>query len=41
MQDQMKKEERLGSAPIGRLMASMAVPAVAAQLINLLYNIVD
>lgn len=41
MQEQMKKEERLGSAPIGRLMLSMAVPAVAAQLINLLYNIVD
>ncbi len=41
MQEQMKKEERLGSAPIGKLMLSMAVPAVAAQLINLLYNIVD
>lgn len=35
------KEERLGNAPLGKLMASMAVPAVAAQLINLLYNIVD
>lgn len=35
------KEERLGSASLGKLMASMAVPAVAAQLINVLYNIVD
>lgn len=40
-QEKEKREERLGSAPIGRLMVSMAVPAVAAQLINLLYNIVD
>lgn len=40
----MKKEkdsQRLGSAPLGRLMVSLAVPAVAAQLINVLYNIVD
>lgn len=36
-----KQDERLGSAPLGRLMVSMALPAVAAQLINVLYNIVD
>lgn len=36
-----KNDERLGSAPLGRLMLSMAIPAVAAQLINMLYNIVD
>ena len=36
-----RTDERLGSAPLGRLMLSMAVPAVAAQLINMLYNIVD
>lgn len=36
-----KSDERLGSAPLGRLMVSLAVPAVAAQLINVLYNIVD
>lgn len=34
-------DERLGTAPLGKLMAGMAVPAVAAQLINVLYNIVD
>lgn len=40
----MKKEmdsQRLGTAPLGSLMFSLAVPAVAAQLINVLYNIVD
>lgn len=35
------QDERLGNEPIGRLIFSMAVPAVAAQLINVLYNIVD
>ena len=34
-------EERLGTAPIPGLMATLAVPAVIAQLINVLYNIVD
>ncbi len=38
---QEKQEERMGTLPIGKLMVSMAVPAVAAQLINLLYNIID
>ncbi|SHK48088.1 MATE family efflux transporter [Hespellia stercorisuis] len=36
-----KQDERLGTEPIGRLIVSMAVPAVAAQIINVLYNIVD
>ena len=31
----------LGTVPIGRLMLKLAVPAVAAQFINMLYNIVD
>lgn len=31
----------LGTAPVGRLMVKLAAPAVAAQLINALYNIVD
>ena len=35
------KDERLGSEHLGKLMVSLAVPAVAAQLINVLYNIVD
>ncbi|RRK31998.1 MATE family efflux transporter [Schaedlerella arabinosiphila] len=37
----VKNDERLGNAPLGRLMVSMALPAVAAQVINVLYNIVD
>ena len=31
----------LGQAPIGRLLLQMAAPAIVAQLINVLYNIVD
>ena len=31
----------LGTAPIGKLMFRMALPTVVAQLVNLLYNIVD
>ena len=40
MEKEMNKE-RLGTEPLGRLMVSLAVPAVAAQLINVLYTIVD
>jgi len=31
----------LGTAPIGRLLFKLAIPTVVAQLINMLYNIVD
>lgn len=40
-QTEQSKEEKLGKAPIGRLILSMAIPAVIAQLVNVLYNIVD
>ncbi len=33
--------EFLGSAPIGKLLFKLAVPTVIAQLVNMLYNIVD
>lgn len=36
-----KKDDRMGTAPLGKLILSLALPAVAAQLINVLYNIVD
>lgn len=36
-----KQDERLGTEKLGKLIASMVLPAVAAQLINVLYNIVD
>ena len=35
------RETELATAPIGKLMAKMAVPCIAAQIINALYNIVD
>ena len=31
----------LGSGSVGRLVARLALPAVAGQVINLLYNLVD
>ena len=31
----------LGTAPIGKLLLSLALPTITAQLINMLYNIVD
>ena len=31
----------LGTAPVGRLLFKLAIPTVVAQLINMLYNIVD
>ncbi|MCI6466421.1 MAG: MATE family efflux transporter [Faecalicatena sp.] len=37
----IKQDEKLGSAPLGKLIIEMALPAVAAQIINVLYNIVD
>jgi Na+-driven multidrug efflux pump len=38
MQD---NKEMLGKAPIGKLLFQLALPTVVAQLINMLYNIVD
>lgn len=34
-------KEFLGTAPIGKLIIKLAIPTVVAQLINMLYNIVD
>ncbi len=36
-----EKREFLGVEPIGRLMTRLAIPTVLAQVVNLLYNIVD
>lgn len=36
-----KEDEKLGTAPLGRLIFSLAIPAVIAQLINVVYNLVD
>lgn len=37
----MQRNKDLGSGSIPRLLAQLAIPAVVAQIINLLYNIVD
>lgn len=37
----MKNKEFLGTEPIGKLLLKMAIPTVLAQLVNMLYNIVD
>ncbi len=34
-------ENKLAVMPVGRLLASLAMPAIAAQIVNLLYNMVD
>ena len=41
MSTQSQSESILGTAPIGPLMVRLAVPAVVAQLVNMLYNVVD
>ena len=36
-----RKKEALGTAPVGKLLFQLAIPTVVAQLVNMLYNIVD
>ena len=36
-----KVKKNLGEGSIGRLLVSLAFPAIIAQLVNVLYNIVD
>ena len=38
---QQTQTESLGREPVGKLLLKLAAPAIAAQLINLLYNLVD
>ena len=37
---QSKNEINLGEGSVGRLLLTLAVPSVIAQLVNLLYNLV-
>ena len=37
----VKSKEFLGTEPIGKLLLKLAIPTVVAQLVNMLYNIVD
>lgn len=36
-----EKKDFLGTEPVGKLMLKLSMPAIAAQLINMLYNVVD
>ena len=36
-----QNKEFLGTQPIGKLLFKLAIPTVIAQLVNMLYNIVD
>ena len=36
-----QNEEKLGTAPVGKLLFELALPAIAAQIVNLLSNVVD
>lgn len=38
---QESKETQLGTKPIGKLLFQLALPTITAQIINLLYNLVD
>ena len=35
------REKKLGTAPLGKLIFQLALPGILAQLINVLYNMVD
>ncbi len=37
----MEQENKLAVMPVGKLLVSLAVPAIAAQIVNLLYNMID
>lgn len=41
MQRNQDVTQALSSAPVGRLLIKMAIPTIVAQLVNLLYNVVD
>lgn len=36
-----EEQNQLGTKPVGKLLFSLALPAIAAQIVNLLYNMVD
>lgn len=41
MKMEMSREVNLGEEPLGRLLMTLAVPAITSQLVNALYNMVD
>ena len=36
-----QKSVDLGTAPVGKLLFSLALPTIASQIVNMLYNLVD
>ena len=36
-----EKKTDLGNDPVGKLLFKLAVPAITAQIVNVLYNLVD
>lgn len=36
-----QKNDFLGKEPVGKLLLRLSLPAIAAQIVNLLYNMVD
>lgn len=41
MKSEMSREVNLGKEPVGRLLFTLAVPAITSQLVNALYNMID
>ena len=41
MEKNISQSEKLGTMPIGRLLASMSIPAIFSMLVQSLYNVVD
>ena len=41
MDDKQKLNEKLGKESIGRLIVKLSTPAIIAQIVNVLYNIID
>ena len=39
--EQTTEQNKLAVMPVGKLLVSLAMPAIAAQIVNLLYNMVD
>ena len=41
MASKLSREVDLGKDPVGRLLFTLAVPAITSQVVNVLYNMVD
>ena len=41
METKLRTENKMGTMPVGRLLANMALPMVISMLVQALYNVVD